>query len=154
MPEIYPRLSIAEYWTIGISGAIILFTSVLLHELAHSTIALKYGINVNQIILFIFGGVSDIEETSQEESSKDFRKEFKIAIVGPITSFIIAGILGLSWLILSSIIVADKFDKLITSLRTAVDNDGSLDKEATSYDDILDAFRLALKFYQFVEKSN
>jgi hypothetical protein len=43
----------------------------------------------------------------------------------------------------------DKFDKLITALRTAVDNDGVLDKEATSYNDIFDAFRLALKFYSF-----
>jgi hypothetical protein len=46
----------------------------------------------------------------------------------------------------------DKFDKLITSLRTAVDKDGTLDKESTSYNDIFDAFRLALKFYQFQEK--
>ena len=45
----------------------------------------------------------------------------------------------------------DKFDKLITSLRTAVDNDGVLDKESTSYNDIFDAFRLALKFYQLRE---
>jgi hypothetical protein len=44
-----------------------------------------------------------------------------------------------------------KFDKLITSLRTAVDADGTLDKESTSYNDIFDAFRLALKFYQFKE---
>jgi hypothetical protein len=43
----------------------------------------------------------------------------------------------------------DKFDKLISALRTAVDNDGTLDKEATSYNDIFDAFRLALKFYHF-----
>jgi hypothetical protein len=43
------------------------------------------------------------------------------------------------------------FDKLITSLRTAVDADGTLDKEATSYDDIFDAFRLSLKFYRFEE---
>jgi hypothetical protein len=48
----------------------------------------------------------------------------------------------------------DKFDKLITSLRTAVDNDGTLDKEATSYNDIFDAFRLALKFYHFQERNN
>jgi hypothetical protein len=46
----------------------------------------------------------------------------------------------------------DRFDKLITSLRTAVDNDDVLDKEATSYNDIFDAFRLALKFYSFKEK--
>jgi hypothetical protein len=47
----------------------------------------------------------------------------------------------------------DRFDKLITSLRTAVDNDGVLDKEATSYNDIFDAFRLALKFYHFRDSS-
>ena len=47
----------------------------------------------------------------------------------------------------------DKFDKLITSLRTAVDNDETLDKESTSYNDILDAFRLALKFYSFKDSS-
>ncbi len=40
-----------------------------------------------------------------------------------------------------------RFDKLITALRTAVDNEGTLDKEATSYDDIFDAYRLALEFY-------
>jgi Terminase RNaseH-like domain len=43
----------------------------------------------------------------------------------------------------------DRFDKIITALRTAVDNDGVLDKESTSYNDIFDAFRLALKFYHF-----
>ena len=48
----------------------------------------------------------------------------------------------------------DKFDKLITSLRTAVDNDGTLEKEATSYNDIFDAFRLALKFYSFRDSSD
>ena len=48
----------------------------------------------------------------------------------------------------------DKFDKLITSLRTAVDNDGTLDKEVTSYNDIFDAFRLALKFYHFEKSGN
>ena len=49
------------------------------------------------------------------------------------------------------IAINPKFDKLITSLRTAVDVDGTLDKESTSYNDIFDAFRLALKFYNFVE---
>jgi hypothetical protein len=48
----------------------------------------------------------------------------------------------------------DKFDKLITALRTAVDNDGTLDKEVTSYNDIFDAFRLALKFYHFEDSSS
>jgi hypothetical protein len=46
-----------------------------------------------------------------------------------------------------------KFDKLIIALRTAVDKDGTLDKEATSYNDTFDAFRLALKFYHFEDNS-
>jgi hypothetical protein len=49
------------------------------------------------------------------------------------------------------IAINPKFDKLITSLRTAVENDGVLDKEATSYDDVFDAFRLALHFYRLGE---
>jgi Zn-dependent protease/uncharacterized membrane protein YidH (DUF202 family) len=100
MPEIHPGLTRAQYWIIGILGAITSFTSILLHELAHSIVASRYGLKVRQIILFIFGGVSDIEEG---DSSKDFRKEFKIAIVGPMTSFVIAAVLGLSWWVLISV---------------------------------------------------
>jgi hypothetical protein len=48
------------------------------------------------------------------------------------------------------IMIHPKFDKLITALRTAVENgDGKLDKETTSYDDVFDAFRLAMKYYKF-----
>jgi Zn-dependent protease/CBS domain-containing protein len=100
MPEIHPGLSRGQYWIIGVFGASTSFISILLHELAHSIVALKYGLKVRQIVLFIFGGVSDIEEA---DSSKDFQKEFKIAIVGPMTSFVIAAILGLSWWILISV---------------------------------------------------
>jgi hypothetical protein len=50
---------------------------------------------------------------------------------------------------LISIYPKERFDKLITSLMTAIDNEGTLDKEATSYPDIFDAFRLALKFCRF-----
>ena len=46
----------------------------------------------------------------------------------------------------------ERFGKLITSLRTAVDNEGVLDKDATSYSDIFDAFRLAMKFYRFEQQ--
>jgi hypothetical protein len=47
------------------------------------------------------------------------------------------------------LVVNLKFDKLITSLRTALDNEGVLDKESTSYDDILDALRLLMKSVEF-----
>jgi len=49
----------------------------------------------------------------------------------------------------SSLIAIDKrFDKLLTGLRTAVANEYKLDKEVTSFDDLVDAFRLALTFYK------
>jgi hypothetical protein len=44
------------------------------------------------------------------------------------------------------------FDKLITSLRTAVAEENILDKECTSYADIFDAYRLSLKNYRFITK--
>jgi hypothetical protein len=47
-----------------------------------------------------------------------------------------------------------KFDKLITALRTAVEKggEGAMDKEATSYDDVFDAFRLAMRMFYFKSK--
>lgn len=117
MPNINPGLSMLEYWIMGIICAIILFISVLLHELAHSIIALRYGIKVRQIILFIFGGMSDIEEEipGGGEVSREFGKEFKIAVVGPVTSFIIAGVLGII-LVLVSLINVNGVSDLSSSM--------------------------------------
>ncbi len=95
MPRFYPNLESSSYWIMGIAGAIVLFMSVLLHELAHSLLSLKYGIRVRQIILFIFGGIADIKE-----ETKDYKKEFKIAAIGPVTSFALAFIFAMVWLLL------------------------------------------------------
>lgn len=93
MPQFFPELMITDYWVMGAAGAVLLFLSVFLHELMHSIVALGYGMKVRQIILFIFGGVSEISE-----ETKDFRKEFRIAIAGPAISFAIAGAFaGLWW---------------------------------------------------------
>jgi Zn-dependent protease/CBS domain-containing protein len=92
MPQYFPNLAPIQYWIMGIAGAIVLFASVFLHELMHSIVALSYGMKVRQIILFIFGGVSDIQE-----ETKDFRKEFRIAAAGPVASFVIAGIFAAIW---------------------------------------------------------
>ncbi len=96
MPLFYPDLPQWAYWTMGILGAIILFISVLLHELSHSIIAKQYGYKVRQIILFVFGGVSDIRDEPKEE----YKKEFTIAIVGPISSFVLAGVFAAVWFVL------------------------------------------------------
>src|SRR5262249_7456766 len=67
-----------QYWIMGILAATLLFVSVLLHELAHSFVAVRHGIHVRSIRLFIFGGVAQV---SSEPSSG--RSEFLIALAGP-----------------------------------------------------------------------
>lgn len=104
MPEFYPDLNITVYWIMGIAGAIILCVSVLLHELAHAIVALRYGLNVSEILLYIFGGVSVIKD-QDVMASKDFRKEFKIAAAGPITSFVIAAIFAISFWVITNVIL-------------------------------------------------
>ncbi len=96
MPHYYPNLTTLQYWTMGIIGAIILFVSILLHELSHSLLSIRYGIHVNQILLFIFGGISDIKE-----ETKEFKKEFKIAVVGPLTSYALSGLFWIFFILIS-----------------------------------------------------
>jgi Zn-dependent protease len=96
MPLFYPGLPQSAYWTMGILGAIVLFISVLLHELSHSIVAKRYGYNVRQIILFVFGGVSYIRDEPKEE----YKKEFTIAIVCPLSSFVLAGLFAAVWFVL------------------------------------------------------
>jgi Zn-dependent protease/predicted transcriptional regulator len=92
MPTYFPGLESVQYWIMGGAGAIILFFSIYLHELMHSIVAQNYGIKVRQIILFIFGGVSEITE-----EARDFRKEFRIAVAGPLMSYLIAGGFAVAW---------------------------------------------------------
>lgn len=92
-PSIYARWSDVQYWASGVAGALLLFVSVLIHELSHSFVAKGRGFGVHSIVLFIFGGVSNIKGESQ--SPKD---EFLISVVGPLTSFLLAGVF---WLVRS-----------------------------------------------------
>ncbi len=80
-----------EYWLMGGITAVLFFVSILVHELAHSWVAIRYKVAVNRITLFIFGGVSEI--AGEPPSAK---AEFSIAIVGPLTSFALAGIFFIS----------------------------------------------------------
>ncbi|MGC8635353.1 MAG: site-2 protease family protein [Candidatus Limnocylindrales bacterium] len=84
-PPLLPELSSAQAWTLGAISAILLFVSVLLHELAHSLVARRRGIPATSITLFIFGGVSSLASDAPRAST-----EFLVAIVGPLTSFAIA----------------------------------------------------------------
>ena len=83
-PGIYPGWSVVTYWITSLIAAILLFVSVLLHELAHSVVARARGLPVRNITLFIFGGISNIE---QEPTSAGV--EFQMAVVGPVVSILI-----------------------------------------------------------------
>ena len=76
-----------EYWLMGAVTAILFFASIVVHELAHSWVALRYKVPVSRITLFIFGGVSQIAGEPPSASA-----EFLIAVVGPLTSFALAAL--------------------------------------------------------------
>lgn len=82
LPEALPGLSDSRYWGMGAVAAVLLFVSVLLHELGHSYVAQRYRIPIGQITLFLFGGVAQMR--AEPPSPK---AEFLIAIAGPVVSF-------------------------------------------------------------------
>jgi Zn-dependent protease len=90
-PTANAGLGAGTYWLLGVVSALLLFGSVLVHELGHSLVAGARGIRVDSITLFIFGGVSNI--TREASTARD---EFLIAVVGPVTSLVLA---GLFWVI-------------------------------------------------------
>lgn len=89
-PAEFKNWSTVEYWFVGAVTALMLFGSVLMHELGHSWMALRYKLPVHSITLFIFGGISQISEEPKSALS-----EFWITIIGPIVSFVLAGIFAL-----------------------------------------------------------
>ena len=86
LPESLPGLSPGRYWVMGAVAAALLFLSVLLHELGHSYVAQYYRIPIEQITLFLFGGVAHMRQEAPSPKA-----EFLIAIAGPIVSFVISG---------------------------------------------------------------
>jgi Zn-dependent protease/CBS domain-containing protein len=84
----FPQLSASARVVLAAATAAIFFASVLVHEVSHSVMARRLGIAVEGITLFLFGGVT---KTSME--ARQPRDEFLVAVVGPLTSFAIAGLM-------------------------------------------------------------
>jgi Zn-dependent protease len=89
-PEAIPAQSVPLYWILGAVSAILLFVTVLLHELGHSLVALHYGVPVQSITIFIFGGVSQISAEAPDAGA-----ELWIALAGPAVSAALAVVFGL-----------------------------------------------------------
>ncbi|MEA5592756.1 site-2 protease family protein [Rivularia sp. UHCC 0363] len=77
----YQELGAIQGWSVGVIMALLLFSSVILHELGHSLVAQRQGIKVNSITLFLFGGMAAIEEESKTPG-----QAFQVAIAGPLVS--------------------------------------------------------------------
>ncbi|MFP3898603.1 MAG: site-2 protease family protein [Dehalococcoidia bacterium] len=86
-PQMYPGWGTVTYWITGVVAALLLFGSVLLHELAHCLVARARGMSVHSITLFLLGGVSNLEDEPEKP-----RIELAVSIVGPLTSLALAGI--------------------------------------------------------------
>ncbi|MGZ5497408.1 MAG: site-2 protease family protein [Candidatus Aminicenantales bacterium] len=87
-PVWYKGLDKADYWAMGVAGAVGLFLSIVFHELWHSLIARRFGLNMRGITLFLFGGVSEMADEPPSPKA-----EFFLAVAGPISSVVLASVL-------------------------------------------------------------
>lgn len=85
-----PDYGSAVALAMAVSGAVLFFTSILAHELAHAFEARHRGIAVEQVTLFLFGGVTEMEGHGHRP-----RDEFAISIVGPWASLVAGAVFGL-----------------------------------------------------------
>ena len=80
----YPGWTVQERWTLAVAANLMVFASVVGHELAHSLVALRRGVPVRGITLFIFGGVSHLEREAPKPST-----ELLVAPAGPLMSIVL-----------------------------------------------------------------
>jgi Zn-dependent protease len=97
-PSEFPGEATAAYWIVGIVAAVLFFASVLAHELAHSLVARRHGVQVDGITLWMLGGMAKLGGESPSA-----RAEFQIAGVGPATSVGLAATFGVGAFALSAL---------------------------------------------------
>jgi Zn-dependent protease len=89
LPTYHPHNSTGLYWAVGIATTVVFFASLLMHEVSHAVVARHNGVGVRRITLWLFGGVSELESEALTPGA-----DFRIAVVGPVTSLVIAGVFG------------------------------------------------------------
>ena len=90
-----PGQSSTAYWTVGVAGAVLFFTSLLAHEVGHALVARREGIGVEGISLWLLGGLAKLEHEAESAGA-----ELRVAVIGPVTS---AGV-GVAFLLIGQAI--------------------------------------------------
>jgi Zn-dependent protease/CBS domain-containing protein len=119
LPGSEPELDTGSAWGLAIVASVLFFVSLLLHELGHSIVAMRAGLPVDSITLFIFGGIARIRD-----EAKSAETELRIAAAGPLVSLALAAVFGLVWLIVrgSDALAAAAFWLAIINLVLALFN--------------------------------
>jgi Zn-dependent protease/CBS domain-containing protein len=91
--EVQPGLGALKYLA-GLAFAVLLYLSVLLHEIAHAVMAQRYGLGVRSISLHFLGGATEIDSETRTPG-----QEFKVAVVGPLTSIAVGGLAVALWFV-------------------------------------------------------
>ncbi len=92
----FKDMAALDRWLLGAVAALLLFASILLHELMHSVVAVRNGLPVKRITLFMFGGVAQMSEEPRTAGI-----EFKMALAGPLASLILAALFYLIYVVLT-----------------------------------------------------
>ena len=95
LPAVAPDHPTSAYWFAAIVGVVAFLVSLVGHELGHSYIAKRNGVNVVEITLWLFGGVAKLEGDADDPGA-----EFRIALAGPVMSLVCAVVAGgFAWLV-------------------------------------------------------
>ncbi|WP_333823744.1 site-2 protease family protein [Pinisolibacter sp.] len=89
-PAVHEGLPASTYWILGFFAVVGIFASIVLHELGHSLVARRFGMEMRGITLHMFGGAAELEDEPTSPTA-----ELLVAAAGPATSFALAGILKL-----------------------------------------------------------
>jgi Zn-dependent protease/CBS domain-containing protein len=96
LPAEYPGREPVEYIVAALVGALLFLASLLAHELAHAVVARRNGVEVHSIVLWLLGGVAQLEGEPRTPGA-----DFRIAVVGPLTSFVLAAVFGALGMVLA-----------------------------------------------------
>lgn len=89
LPTTEPGYEAIEYWLVGVAAAVVFLASLLAHEMGHALVAIRSGVGVHGITLWLFGGVSKLDSEATTPQA-----ELRIALMGPAVSLGIAAAAG------------------------------------------------------------